>query len=635
MNVTKKFRTLLISSNRNLKVFLNILSDVFCINFNFAMSYFIYEIIYKGDISLYKNNFPVFSLLTSFSLIEVFFLTFLSLFVIFISNGYKSFFRSSNVINLLGTQRIIGLMTFTILIFILQYTKTDYIDSIKIALDQLLFITFYLLIFRSIVFKFLSGESSLNSTPLVIYGAGQSGRETAAYLSQNEKYRIVGFIDDNANLKNYTILGYRVLGGAKKIKNLKLENPNLLVVMAISNISSTLRKDIISNLEKFEVNVKTIPSNYGSLESKLTVENIDIFDLIDRKIVKPKASLLNKDISNKVVLVTGAGGSIGSEISTLIANLNPIKMIFIDFSEFNLYKLKQELKSFKNFKKMDFILEDIKNINRINVILEKEKVGTIYHAAAYKHVPLLQSKANFFTAIKNNFIATFELCNLASNNHVEKFILISSDKAVNPPNIMGATKRLAELALQAFQDIKTNKTIFSMVRFGNVLNSSGSVVPLFWDQIYSGGPVTVTHEEINRYFMSINEAASLVIQAGALSEGGEVYLLDMGDPIKIKDLAEKMIRLSGNSVSEDEESSGISISYTGLRPGEKIFEELLLNDNFIDTEHESIKKGIEKKFSFEEIKSIKNYIEESKNHEDYKTVINMISKYVDGFKIDI
>ena len=238
-------------------------------------------------------------------------------------------------------------------------------------------------------------------------------------------------------------------------------------------------------------------------------------------------------------------------------------------------------------------MRDIKDTKSIENIIKNENIDTIFHAAAYKHVPILEEDHNFDMAIKNNFIATLDLCDIATRHKVENFTLVSTDKAVNPTNIMGASKRLAELALQAYQDEDQNKVCFSMVRFGNVLNSSGSVVPLFWNQISQGGPVTVTHEEINRFFMTIEEASSLVIEANSMSIGGEVFLLDMGDPIRIKELAEKMIRLSGNSVSNDVNKQGIEITYSGLRPGEKLFEELLLSKNPIKTSHPKIKKGLE------------------------------------------
>ena len=280
---------------------------------------------------------------------------------------------------------------------------------------------------------------------------------------------------------------------------------------------------------------------------------------------------------------------------------------------------------------MNFILKNVQDSKEIEKLLIKNNIDSIYHASAYKHVPLLQSNENFSSAVENNFFATYDLCSLASKHNVKSFVLVSSDKAVNPANLMGATKRLAELSLQAFQDLKENKTIFSMVRFGNVLNSSGSVVPLFWEQISNGGPVTVTHEDVNRFFMTIKEAASLVLQSGAMAKGGEVFLLDMGDPIKIKEFAERMIRLSGNSVAYNEEENGIKIIFSGLRPGEKLYEELLLSDKPISTDHEDIKKAVEEKYPLSDIKNLKNSLRELLIKDNLSSAKKLISEFVKGF----
>ena len=401
--------------------------------------------------------------------------------------------------------------------------------------------------------------------------------------------------------------------------------------MAIVKVSAEERRKIISSLEKFEVQVKTIPYNYGALETKLSIEDVSVSDLIDRKIKIPDINLLNDSFHNKNILITGAGGSIGSEISKQIANLEPTNLFFVDSSEFNLFKLKESFQSYKNLDSMNFILKDVRDVSEMDKLLSKNNIECVYHASAYKHVPLLQSKENFSSAIENNFFATYDLCSLASKHNVKSFVLISSDKAVNPANLMGATKRLAELSLQAFQDDNNNNTIFSMVRFGNVLNSSGSVVPLFWEQISNGGPVTVTHEDVNRFFMTIKEAASLVLQSGAMAKGGEVFLLDMGDPIKIKEFAERMIRLSGNSVAYNGEENGIKIVFSGLRPGEKLYEELLLSDNPLPTDHEDIKKAVEEKFPIEDINNLKNTLKKLLKDDNLSSAKKLISEFVKGF----
>ena len=632
MNIARNIRENLILFSRNKKILLTVLSDIFILNFNFLICYLSLFFLYSSNYEIFFNTFPFFSIYYFFTFSEIVLPSLVSIFIIYLLNGYKSFFRSSDMIGLLGSSRILSTFIFNFLLFLIVYFKGFELESYRFVWLSLISIFFYFLFFRLIVFRFLSVKSNTETIPILIYGAGQAGKETAAYLSQNDKYKILGFIDDNKSLKNFSFLGYKIYGGLSILSKIKENYPNLLIIMAMINIKSSQRKKIISEIENYEIEVKTIPSNYGSLQNKLSIENIEVSDLIERKVIEPDLTLVDKNIIDKVVLVTGAGGSIGSEISEQIANHQPKKLILVDFSEFNLFKLQENFQLFSDCKNIKFVLEDVRNTKSINSIIKKEKVNTIYHAAAYKHVPLLENAANFKVAIENNFFATFNLCKISMRNSVETFILISSDKAVNPPNVMGATKRLSELSLQAFQTLEENKTIFSMVRFGNVLNSSGSVVPAFWNQIYSGGPVTVTHEDVIRYFMTINEAASLVIQAGALAKGGEVFLLDMGKPIKIKELAEKMIRLSGNSVADSNKSKGIKLIYSGLRPGEKIFEELLLNNNFIDTKHKSIKKGIEDKFEFEEIDDLKKELKTLIKENKIEAAKNTISKYVAGYK---
>ncbi len=633
MSIIRKIRENLILFSRNKKILLTVFSDIFILNINFLLSYFYLFFLYSSNFELFSSEFPFFSVFYYFNFIEILLSTFIAIFLIYFLNGYKSFFRSSDVIGLIGSSRILSIFTFSFILLFIIYFKNFSNVAFTFGWLSLISIFFYFITFRMLIFRFLSYKSINDSIPILIYGAGQAGIETAAYLSQNKIYKVLGFIDDDKLLKNFSILGYKVFGGIRKIRKLKRNYPKLLVIMAMINIKSFERRKIISAIENFEVEVKTIPSNYGSLQNKLSIENIEASDLIDRQLVEPDLNLLNKNVRDKVVLITGAGGSIGSEIASQVASNKPKKLILIDFSEFNLYRLKEKFQSFNNFDDMKFILEDIKNIKNIDSIIKKEKVNTIYHAAAYKHVPLLEIEENFQVAIENNFLATFNLCEISMYNFVETFILISTDKAVNPPNVMGATKRLSELSLQAFQSSIQNNTIFSMVRFGNVLNSSGSVVPTFWEQIYSGGPVTVTHQDINRYFMTIKEAASLVIQAGALAIGGEVFLLDMGDPIKIKELAEKMIRLSGNSVASETQSKGIKIIYSGLRPGEKIYEELLLSNDFIETKHARIKKGIEDKFNLDEIKILKKELEILIDQKKFEKAKLKISNYVTGYHL--
>ena len=532
MFILESIRNKLISSSRRVKIILMMINDLFCFFSPFLFSLFI-----KYFVKLNNNTaLPVVDLLSNSNMLIILIINLLCIVLIYSFNGYRSFLRYSNenLLNALSNPRLLVLFLYflaTLIYFISDYKSL--VIPISSALSVFLTTFFSVVFLRSLAYRFIKNSSNNKGLPLVIYGAGQAGRELAAYLGQNELYRIIGFIDDDHKLKNFKILGYKVYGNFKQIEKLKNNYSNLEVILSIINIKPTRRQKIISNIEKFQVAVKTIPEGYGSLTSKMSIQNLNINDLLERKEVPLDKKLLKEHIENKRILITGAGGSIGSEISLKIASLKPDKMIFIDFSELNLYDLKNKLINFDTTK-VKFFLLNLVNIKKIEEIIKKEKIDIIFHAAAYKHVPILEDIENFNSAIENNFLVTFNLCKIALDNQIESFTLISTDKAVNPTNIMGASKRLAELGLQAFQKEPKNKTRFSMVRFGNVLNSSGSVVPLFWDQINSGGPVTVTHEKINRFFMSIREAANLVIQSSSIAEGGEVFLLDMGNPIEIK-----------------------------------------------------------------------------------------------------
>ena len=628
MTFLSKFRSFVISRSRSQKTLIFLISDLVSFNAPFCIALIGYEVFSIENYGFYSNLFFD----GGFSTTIIIFINFISFTLIFLLNGYKSFFRSSSYMFLFGWARLVGLFSFfTFLIFFIFVKTNSIFEALNFSFMHLCIVISFLVFIRSQGYYFLSQNNDHNQIPILIYGAGQAGRETAASLSQNNKYRILGFIDDDERLKNFEILGIKVLGNLQKISKIKKNYENLLVIMALVNIKTSERHKIINLIEKFEVQVKTIPLNYGSLETKLSIQDLSFKDLINRDDSQSNFSNEGENIKGKNILISGAGGSIGSEISLQVANLKPNKIILIDNSEINLYRLEQEFQSLKIFDRSKFILRDIQNTSEVEKIIKKEKINTIFHAAAYKHVPMLEENHNIEMAIKNNFIATLDLCEIASKHQVNRFVLISTDKAVNPTNIMGASKRLAELSLQALQDKKNNETCFSMVRFGNVLNSSGSVVPLFWTQISQGGPVSVTHKEINRFFMTIEEASMLVIQSNEIAEGGEVFLLDMGNPIKIKDLAEKMIRLSGNSVAVDGRD-GIKIEFSGLRPGEKLYEELLLNKNPISTIHPKIKKAMEKKYDFEEIKNLKKEIIEAMHTNDSKKFNYLISKYVDGYK---
>jgi FlaA1/EpsC-like NDP-sugar epimerase len=439
------------------------------------------------------------------------------------------------------------------------------------------------------------------STPVIVYGAGRTGHQLLQAL-QDTGYRVTAFVDDNKFLHG-TLLSNIKIYSPKSIPKLISSTGANKLLLALGRTSHSARLDIIKKLEKYHINVQTIPEFSDILSGKARIENIrdvDIDDLLGRDSVQPMQHLMEASVLNKVVLVTGAGGSIGGELCRQIIELKPRKLILIDHNEFSLYSIEREL-SGKNIDQVGLIalLGSVQNSRLLDSVMREHQVQTVYHAAAYKHVPLVES--NCVEGMKNNVFGTQFCAEAAINAGVELFVLISTDKAVRPTNLMGASKRLAELILQSLAQ-KESLTRFVMVRFGNVLGSSGSVVPLFRKQIKEGGPVTVTHPDIIRYFMTIREAAQLVIQAGAMGRGGDVFVLDMGEPIKIVDLARRMISLSGLSVRDEHDRDGdIAISYTGLRPGEKLFEELLIGDNVAPTEHGRIFRAMEQFISWHEM----------------------------------
>jgi len=431
-----------------------------------------------------------------------------------------------------------------------------------------------------------------NQRNVAIYGAGSAGIQIATALSGSPEFNPVAFIDDNRSLQGNYIHGMRVYSFSKLrhvIDDLSLQE----VLLAMPSVPRSQRSEIITRLEPYALHVRTLPGMDDLASGKLKADDIrevGINDLLGRTPVEPDAELLNANILGKVVLVTGAGGSIGSELCRQIIKLEPAALVLYERSEHDLYLIEREL--LKTAQKMypdqgnliTPILASVLDQNRMEAVCQAFGVETIYHAAAYKHVPMVEKNPS--EAVRNNVFGTYRVAQAAINSGVETFVLISTDKAVRPTNTMGATKRFAEMILQEMARHRETKTRFTMVRFGNVLGSSGSVIPLFRDQIRNGGPVTVTDAEITRYFMTIPEAAQLVIQAGAMGDGGEVFVLDMGEPVKILDMARRMIHLSGLQVKDDENPEGdIEIVFTGLRPGEKLYEELIIGENDSPTQH--------------------------------------------------
>ena len=445
------------------------------------------------------------------------------------------------------------------------------------------------------------------SKRIYIYGAGVAGNQLASLLEGDPAYVVEGFIDDNSTLRGWKMLGFDVQSFDKTAPQLYNARENTEVIIAIPSAGRAERQHIIERLEPFPVKVRIIPTIADFTSGNLRVsdiKDIDIDDLLGREPVSPDKKLLPSNIKNKVVMITGAGGSIGSELCRQALLLGPTKLILVELSEFALYKIEQELgelmASLKQNVEIERVLGSSGDIALLDKLFKHNKIQTIYHAAAYKHVPLVEE--NPVAGLNNNIFCTRTLAEKSLKSNVETFILISTDKAVRPTNIMGCSKRVAEMVLQSLAAQIDCKTIFSMVRFGNVLGSSGSVVPKFRQQIADGGPVTVTHKEITRFFMSIPEAVQLVIQAGAMAKGGDVFVLDMGESVKIVDLAKKMISLAGFQLKDQENTNGdIEIKYSGLRPGEKLYEELLIGENVKGTQHSRIMRANEEFLSHEKL----------------------------------
>lgn len=463
---------------------------------------------------------------------------------------------------------------------------------------------------------------------VLIYGAGTTGRQLAVLLKHAYRYRIRGFIDDNVKLHGTYLLGNKIYS-SNDISNLVKKYHIKVILLAIPSASRCERKAIIDSLIPLKIKVQTIPDMEEILQGNAKIDEfreVKIEDLLGREPVLPNQELLQKNILNKTVMVTGAGGSIGSELCRQIILNEPNALILFELSEFSLYSIHQELleivkKNNITNTKIYPVLGNVQDIERVDRVLSHFNIDTIYHAAAYKHVPLVEY--NMIEGVQNNVFGTYNVARCAAEHGVKSFVLISTDKAVRPTNVMGASKRMAELCLQALSEqLKDSQTCFSIVRFGNVLGSSGSVIPLFRKQILKGGPITITHPDIIRYFMTIPEAAQLVIQAGAMAKGGDVFILDMGEPVKIVDLAKNLIQLSGLSVKDENNPKGdIEITYTGLRPGEKLYEELLIGgDNVRKTAHPRIMTAEEVYLPFEQLSEVLSELENSCKDANYMAI---------------
>lgn len=469
---------------------------------------------------------------------------------------------------------------------------------------------------------------------IVIYGAGASGNELFQSILLDPSKKLLAFFDDSKNLQDRQINNIPILGNFNQLERLKTKYPDLEVLLAIPSIQTDKRREIITKLESIKVAVRTVPSlsELISDQKKMTdIQDLSLDDLLPR--TRVKTDILSS-VKGKTLLISGAGGSIGSEIARQLLSNKPHAIILFDVSEFNLFSIERECQAIKLSKNIDTelipILGDIRDFDNLNYLFKKYKIDSIYHAAAYKHVPLVEDVNNITKASENNVIGTFNLAKLSIENHVKSFVMISTDKAVRPSNVMGASKRMAEMVIQSLNTQNSN-TRFSMVRFGNVINSSGSVIPLFLDQIAKGGPVTVTDMNVTRYFMTIPEASNLVLQAADMSEGGEVFILDMGEQLKIYELAKKLIHLSGRSISTDGNSNGIEILEIGLRPGEKMYEELLISGDQLSTSNPKIFKSLEDFPTIEVMEDLIDKLKIAIQHDDFKKIISIYKENVEGY----
>jgi FlaA1/EpsC-like NDP-sugar epimerase len=470
---------------------------------------------------------------------------------------------------------------------------------------------------------------------LLIYGAGESGVQTAAAISNAHQYKLLGFVDDDTRKTGRSING-AVVYPASKIDDLVRNRGVTDILLALPSVSRARRNVIIDSLRSVPVHIRTLPSISDLTSGRITVRDfkeLDVEDLLGRDPVMHDPTVANRSVTDRVVLVTGAGGSIGSELCRQIALEQPAQLVLFDHNEYGMYTIHQELLALCSARKLDVnivaLLGSVANPRRLQEVFGRYRPSWVYHAAAYKHVPLVES--NPAEGISNNVFGTLNVARAAIDSHVSNMVLVSTDKAVRPTNVMGASKRMAELVLQALA-ADHGKTRFCMVRFGNVLGSSGSVVPLFRAQLASGGPLTVTHPEVTRYFMTIPEAAQLVLYAGAMAKGGEVFVLDMGEPVKIMDLARRIIDLSGLSVRDENTPDGdIAIKITGMRPGEKLYEELLIGDNPSPTGHPRIMMALEEFLPWTELEVQLDILRDAVKRDDVDAIKSVLATCVQGY----
>ena len=624
INQIQKLLTKLLSQPRSVKTLIAISLDLACCILSIWISYYLR----LGDfISLSQRGLSALfiSLLISYPIFSFFGL-------------YKTIFRYSGIHSLLTVTKAMSAYCFlyALVISFIGVKGVPRTLGIIQPLLLLVLICSWRILLRYVLRKLNNNHySDKEIVKALVYGSGKAGRQLVRAVQDNSDITIIGFLDDDISQQGCKLDG-KLIYSPNEIRKLIIQKDISLILLALPSVPRKKRNNIIKNLTQYKIAVRSIPEITDIAKGKRLITefvDLDMDDLLERVVVEPFESLMKKNIFQKTILITGSGGSIGSELCRQIIKFKPEKLLLVEISEYALYTIHSELELIKNDEiEILPLIGSVQDEKRMEEIISIWKPATIYHAAAYKHVPIVEY--NLIEGLKNNVLGTLELAKLASIHKVSNFVFISTDKAVRPTNIMGATKRLAELILQSFyhknlHNNEENKTNFSIVRFGNVLDSSGSVIPKFRDQIRKGGPLTLTHKEITRYFMTITEAAQLVIQAGALSKGGDVFVLDMGEPIKIYDLAIRMIELSGLSVKDSHNLKGdIEIKITGLRPGEKLYEELLLSKNPSKTNHPKIFRSEEPFLEYFKLERELNSLQKVMSKNDLESVRDIVKKIV-------
>jgi len=555
---------------------------------------------------------------------------------VFIRLGlYRAIFRYTGQAALLTTAKAVAIYG-GLLVGALLWARWENVPRSLGVLQPLIFL---LLVggSRALARFWLAGrrQALAGHERFLIYGAGLAGAQTAAALAMSGQYSLLGFVDDDPAKIGRSINGVQVHAG-RDIAAIVEKEGVTDILLALPSVSRERRNRIIESLRHLPLHIRTLPGMADLTSGRVTVQDfreLDIEDLLGRDPVPPDAALMARDLAQKTVLVTGAGGSIGGELCRQILRQQPDLLILLDHSEFALYSIHQELEVLCRgdgfATRLVPLLGSVNHETRLREICHHHQPHIVYHAAAYKHVPLVES--NPAEGIRNNVFGTLNMARVARDCGVARFVLVSTDKAVRPTNVMGASKRMAELVLQAMA-AEPGQTCFSMVRFGNVLGSSGSVVPLFRRQLAAGGPLTVTHADVTRYFMTIPEAAQLVLQAGAMAGGGDVFVLDMGEPVRILDLARRMVELSGLTVRDPGQPQGdIEIAITGLRPGEKLYEELLIGDNPTPTGHPRIMKAQEEGLSWPELQLQLERLQRAAETGDEAGIRSVLQACVHGF----